>query len=189
LAVDYRSEKETQMKTETTFDIGSQDYSVHQLSLEDSGAIQGLYEKCLDYMLLVDGHPAGPNSGEEEFQDVPPGKSFDDHFVFGIVNQQNDLVGLLDVLRWYPDETTWWIGLLLFAPEVRSQGIGEKVLQGFAEYVRGSGAQSIMLGVVEENKLAYKFWSRMGFEFVSKREPQQFGDKTQTVIVMRRSLL
>ena len=176
------------MKTETAFDIDSQDYSVHRLSLEDSGAIQELYEKCLDYMLLVDGHPASPNSGEEEFQDVPPGKSHDDKFVFGIVNQQNELVGLLDVLRWYPDETTWWIGLLLFAPEVRSQGLGQKVLQGFAEYVRASGAQGIMLGVVDENKLAYKFWSRMGFEFVHMRKPQQFGDKTQTVSVMRRML-
>jgi len=161
---------------------------MHRLSLEDSGAIQELYEKCLDYMLLVDGHPASPNSGEEEFQDVPPGKSHDDKFVFGIVNQQNELVGLLDVLRWYPDETTWWIGLLLFAPEVRSQGLGQKVLQGFAEYVRASGAQEIMLGVVDENKLAYKFWSRMGFEFVHMRKPQQFGDKTQTVSVMRRML-
>jgi len=177
------------MKTETAFDIDSQDYSVHQLLLEDSGAIQELYEKCLDYMLLVDGHPAGPNSGEEEFQDAPPGKSFDDHFVFGIINQQNKLVGLLDVLRWYPDETSWWIGLLLFVPEVRSQGIGQKVLQGFTEYVRGSGARAIMLGVVDENKLAYKFWSRMGFEFVRKTEPQQFGNKTQTVIIMRRMQL
>ena len=172
----------------TSFDIPLPAYSVRRLLLRDIGAIQGLFEKCLDYMLLVDGHPADPNAVEEEFQEVPPGKPQEDKFVFGIVNRQNELVGLLDVLRWYPDETTWWIGLLLFASEVRSQGLGQKVLQGFAEYVQASGAQGIMLGVVDENKLAYKFWSRMGFEFVRKTEPRQFGDKTQTVIVMRRLL-
>jgi len=177
------------MKTETAFDMSIDGYSVRQLSIEDSRAIQKLYEKCLDYMLLVDGHPAGPNAGEEEFQDVPPGRSPDDKLLFGIVNQQNDLVGLLDVLRRHPDEITWWIGLFLLAPEVRSQGIGQKTVEGFAEYARTSGVQAIMLGVVEENQPAYKFWSRMGFEFVRQTEPRQFGDKTQTVSVMRRTLL
>jgi GNAT superfamily N-acetyltransferase len=174
------------MRAEMAFDIGLQGYSVHRLSLEDIGALQGLYEKCLDYMLLVDGHPADPNAVGQEFQEVPPGKSLDDKFMFGIVNRQNDLVGLLDALRGYPDETTWWIGLLLFTPKVRSQGIGQKVVQVFSEYARAGG---IMLGVVEENMPAYKFWSRMGFEFVRKTEPQQFGNKTQTVNIMHRTLM
>jgi GNAT superfamily N-acetyltransferase len=176
------------MKSETAFDIGLQDYSVHRLSLEDSGAIQELYEKCLDYMLLVDGHPANPNAVEEEFQFIPPGKSPGDHIVFGIFNQQNDMVGMLDTLCRYPDETAWWIGLLLLMPDVRSRGIGQKVILGFIEYARTSGAQAIMLGVVEENKLAYKFWNRMGFELVRKTEPRQFGNKTHVVNIMRRTL-
>ena len=176
------------MKTEIAFDIGLQDYSVHQLLLEDIVAIQVLCEKCLDFMLLVDGRPAEPKGVEEDFLSVPPGKSFDDKFVFGIMNQQNEMVGLLDTLRCYPDEKTWWIGLLLFIPETRSQGIGKKVLHGFVEYVRLSGAQAIMLGVVEENTLAYKFWERMGFEFVRKTEPRRFGNKTQTVSIMRQSI-
>ena len=176
------------METEIAFDIGLQDYSVHRLSIEDSGAIQTLYDKCLDFMLLVDGRAADPNAGAEEFQDIPPGKSQDDHFVFGIANQQDDLVGLLDTLRGYPDEKTWWIGLLLFTPEVRSQGLGRIVVQGFAEYVRANGGQTIMLGVVEENERAFEFWNRLGFEFVRKTEPRQFGNKTQTVSVMRRML-
>ncbi len=177
------------MKTEIAFDIGVQDYSVHQLLPEDSRAIQELWDKCLDYMLLVDGHPAGPNAAEEEFQEVPPGKSPDDKFVFGIVNRQNGLVGLLETLRWYPDETIWWIGLLLFEPESRSQGLGQKVVQGFVDYLRGSGAKAIMLGVVDENERAYKFWKGIGFEFVRRTEPRTFGNKTQTVIIMRRTLL
>jgi GNAT superfamily N-acetyltransferase len=176
------------MKTETAFDIGLQDYSIRRLSLEDVGAIQGLCEKCLDYMLLVDGHPVDPNTVEEDFQSVPTGKSPDDKFVFGIINQQNDLVGLLDSLCAYPNETTWWIGLLLFTPETRSQGLGQKVTEGFSEYVRANGGLAIMLGVVDENKRAYKFWNRMGFELVRKTEPQQFRNKTHTVSVMRRNI-
>ena len=61
-------------------------------------------------------------------------------------------------------------------------------MQGLAEYARAGGGQAIMLGVVEENILAHNFWKRMGFEFVRRTEPRQFGDKTQTVTVMRRVL-
>lgn len=49
------------LKTEIVFDIGLQAYSVRQLSREDIGAIQKLFEKCLDYMLLIDGQAADPN--------------------------------------------------------------------------------------------------------------------------------
>jgi ribosomal protein S18 acetylase RimI-like enzyme len=176
------------MKTDVAFDINMQTYSVRQLSLEDIEAVQVLCEKCLDYMLLVDGHPSDPGGVKRDFQEVPSGKSPEDKFVFGVVNQQDDLVGILDVIRSYPEHTVWWIGLLLFIPDVRSQGIGQKVLEGFAEYVRANGGQAIMLGVVEENTRAYEFWDRAGFEFVLLTEPRQFGNKTQKVRIMRRDL-
>ncbi len=176
------------MKIESEFDIGLQNYSVHRMSLEDIAAIQEVYDKCLDYMLLVDGHAADPNAVEEDFQSVPPGKSNEDKFVFGITDSRKRIAGLLDILRWYPDETTWWIDTLLLIPESRSRSLGEKVIQGFVDYVRASGAQAIMLGVVEENIRASKFWTRMGFELVRETEPRQFGNKMQRLKIMRRNL-
>jgi ribosomal protein S18 acetylase RimI-like enzyme len=176
------------MKNEIAFDVEGQDYSVHLLTREDVEAIQTLYEKCVDYMLLVDGHSASENAAEEDFQNLPPGRSADDRFIFGIVNPLSEIMGVLDVVRWYPDEVTWWIGLLLFAPDIRSQGIGKKVLEGLVEYVKASGGKAIMLGVVEENERAYQFWSRMGFELVRESEPRQFGNKRQKVRIMRRKL-
>lgn len=176
------------MKAENFLNMGSQIYSVRRLSPGDAEAIQALYEKCLDFMLLVDGRAASPNAGNEEFEDIPAGKSQNDHFVFGIVDRQDKLVGLLDTLRGYPDENTWWIGLLLMAPEVRSLGLGQTVVQGFSEYVQAAGIQAIMLGVVEENQRASQFWKKIGFEFERKTEPRQFGNKTHTVIIMRRRL-
>jgi ribosomal protein S18 acetylase RimI-like enzyme len=176
------------MKTESAFDIDLQNYSVHQISLEDIAAVQEVYEKCLDYMLVVDGHAANPDVVEEDFQSVPPGKSNEDKFVFGITDSQKRLVGLLDILRWYPDKTTWWIGELVLVPESRSKSLGEKVIQGFVASARANGATEIMLGVVEENIRAYKFWIKMGFELVRETEPRQFGNKMQRVKIMRRNL-
>lgn len=176
------------MKNEIAFDIEDQNYSVHLLTHDDVKAIQTLYEKCVDYMLLVDGHPAGKNAAEEEFQYLPPGRSADDKFMFGIVDPLNELIGVLDVMRGYPDGVTWWIGLLLLVPELRSQGVGEKVLKGFTEYVKVNDGKAIMLGVVDDNKRAYQFWSKKGFEFIRETEPRPFGNKTQTVSIMRQKL-
>jgi ribosomal protein S18 acetylase RimI-like enzyme len=95
----------------------------------------------------------------------------------------------LDAMRGYPEEATWWIGLLLFVPEVRSKGLGQSVTDAFIEYARGQGCQSVMLGVVEENQRGIHFWESMGFEFVRQTEPRQFGEKIQAVTVLRRQLL
>jgi len=177
------------MEPESAFDIGLQNYSVYRMSLEDIAVIQEIFDRCLDYMLLVDGRAADPDALEEDFRAVPSGKSNEDKFVFGIITTPTGIVGLLDTLHGYPDGTTWWIGTLLFVPESRSQGLGEKVVQGFVKYAQAGGAQAIMLGVVEENTRAYKFWLRMGFEFVRETEPRQFGNKMQKVRVMRRNIV
>ncbi len=176
------------MKTEEAFQIDHNEYSIHQLLLEDLPAVQAIFEKCLDYMLLIDGHPADPSTVAEEFKSVPAGKAAEDKFVFGIVNCQNLVVGMLDTLRGYPNENSWWIDTLLLIPDVRSQGVGARIVKGFSEYVHAQGGETIMLGVVDENRRAYQFWQRMGFELVRKTEPQQFGHKTQTVSIMRRRL-
>jgi len=155
---------------------------------EDIGIIQEVYEKCLDFMLLVDGRAASPESVKEDFNSVPPRKPLDDKYVFGIVNSRRGIVGLLDTLCWYPDQTTWWIDTLLFVPESRSQGLGEKVVEGFAQYARASGALAIILGVVDENNNAIKFWGRMSFELVRETEPRQFGNKLYILKIMHRLL-
>jgi ribosomal protein S18 acetylase RimI-like enzyme len=176
------------MKSEKAFEIDFIQYSVHQLLLEDIEDVKTLCDKCLDYMLLVDGHPADPKSIEEDFLYVPPGNSLEDKFIFGIFDQKQELVGILDTMRGYPEKGVWWIGLLMFPPEIRSQGIGKKVLDGFDDYVRARDSKKIMLGVVEENEKAFSFWKKMGYKFIYQREPQEFGNKIHKVNIMSREL-
>ncbi len=173
------------MRRESAFEIDLPDFSITRLSQQDIEALQGLYEACNDFNLLVDGLPCERDAAEKTFQDLPPGNSIDDKFLWGLFRQKHELVGVLDVVRGYPDETTWWIGLLLLAPQIRSHHLGEKVVKGFTDYVKKKGGSAVMLGVVEENAQAFRFWSKMGFEFVRQTEPRQFGKKFQKVNVMR----
>ena len=171
------------------FEMSFLDYSVRPLSPADTEQLQGLCEQCSDFNLLVDGEPISPTAAQELFQETPPGRSLADKFIFGLIDRRGDVVGVLEGMRDYPEAHIWWIGLLMLAPSVRQQGLGRIVVAGFADYVRSHQGQAIMLGVMADNHLAYRFWRRMGFEEVRVTEPRQFGKKLQTVTVMRLSNL
>jgi ribosomal protein S18 acetylase RimI-like enzyme len=171
------------------FQIEDPDYSVRLLRYpEDAESLQRLFEQCADYVMITEGQGVSPSAAHETFEDAPPGRSLDDKFVYGLLDRNENILGLLEGMRYYPDEATWWIGLFMLSPDVRGHGLGRKVVDGFSDYVHKNHGASIMLGVVEENQSAYDFWQRLGFEFVRKTEPRPFGRKTQSVYVMQRVL-
>jgi ribosomal protein S18 acetylase RimI-like enzyme len=177
------------MKIETSFNIGLQGYSIYRLFHEDIQIIQEVFEKCNDYLLLVEGKTVERNTGEEEFLSVPKGKSLEEKLVFGIFNQQKEIIGYLDTLCIYPEEKCCWIALLLFVPEYRAKSMGQKVVQGFIEYMSTRGVQEIRLGVIEENYQAKRFWNNLGFELIHTTESRPFGNKAHKVHIMRRILI
>lgn len=177
------------MKPTTPFEFAFSGYTLRSLLDADIPVLQRLYEACADFVLLVDGTRVSPTAAEETFRDGPPGRSLDDKFLYGLFDGQGEMAAVLEGTRGYPDEGTWWIGLLMLAPGVRGQGLGCRLVSGFAGYAAGQGAAALMLGVVEENQAALAFWQRMGFTIQSKTEPRPFGEKLQCVYRMRRSLI
>ena len=95
------------------FSLGVPGYSVESLELRDAQQLQKLYEKCADFANLVDGQPPSPTAAREEFLAVPEGKSLCDKFMFGLFDPQHELIGLIESIRGYPDEQTWWVGLVM----------------------------------------------------------------------------
>ena len=171
------------------FHIENPDYSVRELHHpEDTDSLQRLFEQCADYVMIVEGQEVPSSTAQEIFEDMPPGRSLDDKFVYGLLDRSENILGVLEGMRHYPDAATWWIGLFMLSPDVRGHGLGRRVVESFSDYVCQSHGTAIMLGVVEENQAAYDFWQRLGFEFVRKTEPRQFGKKTQSVYVMRRTV-
>jgi len=170
------------------FQIDDPDYYVSKLEFEHCELLQKLFDRCADYAMIVEGESVSPTAAQEMFQAVPPGRSTDDKFVYGLLDRGGNILGVLEGMRHYPDESIWWIGLLMLAPEVRERGLGRKLVQSFCEYVHSEQGTAIMLGVVEENRSAYHFWQGQGFESVRQTEPRSFGRKTQKVYVMRKAV-
>jgi ribosomal protein S18 acetylase RimI-like enzyme len=169
-------------------DLDGIPYSIRALKSEDKENLQKLLEKCSDYYQLYEGKPVSSTAAQEVFHSGPPGRSLEHKFVFGMVAQNGEILGLLEGMAHYPDQNVWWIGLLLIAPELRGQGFGRRFVMGFEGYVHKQGGTAIMLGVVEENIAALRFWEQMGFSRVRKTEPRAFGKKMQSVGVMKREI-
>lgn len=155
---------------------------------KDEGILQQLYEQCTDYSCLIDGHPPSPSAASEEFLAVPEGKTLQDKFMIGLFDACNNLVGLIEGIRYYPDDSTWWVGLMMLAPSQRGEGNGSEFYRAFERWASAHGAQQVSLSVVEENEQGFRFWQKVGFEVTRLTPPRQFGNKTHALYVMRRNV-
>lgn len=172
----------------TGFVLNRPGYSAKLLKPEDAVVLQSLYEQCTEFALLIDGQPPSPTAARDEFDAMPDGKTTEDKYILGLFNPQDALVGMIESLRHYPDNQTWWIGLMMLSPEQRGQGLGSEFYQAFENWVSVQGVKQVSLSVVKANELGLQFWKSLGFEFVRKTESRQFGNKTHTVYVMSRPI-
>lgn len=187
---EHKGERTTfQMTAIKVFQIDDDEYHISELQPDSTEDLQRLFEQCADYAVIVDGEAVSPTAAREAFESAPPGRSLNDKFLYGVWDRKGKIVGMLEGMRHYPEETIWWIGLLMLTPTVRGQGLGRKLIEAFSDYVRSRQGLSIMLGVVEENYEAYRFWREAGFDLVRETEPRVFGKKTRRVYVMRRDLI
>jgi RimJ/RimL family protein N-acetyltransferase/SAM-dependent methyltransferase len=163
-------------------------YQARRLRSEDTAILQTLLENCSDYSLLVTGSPPTSSAATSLLVDCPEGKTSNDKLVLGLFTERQDLAGVLDVIRDYPAQGDWWMGLLLLAPAYRGQGLGQRIYHAFECWVVGQGARGIYLGVIEQNQRAYRFWQNAGFEPVERQPTRHFGQTEHVVITMAHPL-
>jgi ribosomal protein S18 acetylase RimI-like enzyme len=160
--------------------------TARQLNSDDLETIQSLLKSCDDFSILVTGNPYESNAGRDLLLSCPPGIEQGNKYVIGIINQNENLVGLLDAVKGYSISEVWFVGLLLFSPENRNKGLGKKVMSKFENWARSQGAVEIRLGVVENNKDAIQFWDKLGFKLFEIRPPVKYGLKEHKVLVYQR---
>lgn len=172
----------------TSLSLEISGYSARCLVQEDAAVLQPLYEQCTEFALLTDGQPPSPTAASEEFDATPEGKTTQDKYIFGLFDPRNILVGMIESIRHYPDNKTWWIGLMMLAPKQRHQGLGSELYRAFERWVSVQGVSRISLSVVEANEAGLQFWKKMGFEVIRKTPPRQFGTKTHELYILSRAV-
>ncbi|WP_199303656.1 MULTISPECIES: GNAT family N-acetyltransferase [unclassified Synechocystis] len=165
------------------------DYTVVQLTKQDSNCLQALFERCTDFFNLTTGQPPASTAAEAEFVDVPAGKTPEDLHVFGLHHPQKGLIGTIIAVQDYPEAATWWIGTMLIDPVYRSQGVGSAFYQAFERWLAAQGVTGIELCAIASNTSGRAFWQRMGFEEIRQTPSRSFGQRHHIAHVYRRCLI
>lgn len=145
-------------------------------------ALQALCEACADYHTLVYGQPPGPDEARDLLTELPPGRTLEDKFFFGLFTPRPRLCGALDFIRDFREPGEWYLGLLMLEPGARGQGLGATVLQAAEAWVRGQGARRVRLAVAEQNEGGRRFWERHGYRVDKRFAPRELGVR-RTVLV------
>lgn len=137
-------------------------------------AVKDLNGKCADYYLMHEGEQPTEKHALEIFKALPPGKNYEDKFVLGIFRDKNDLhginelLGIIDLVKNFPVEGEWMLGLFYIDPKERGKGLGKLVHQTLTQWAGKFGAKSFRIGVLEENYQGKHFWSGLGYRKVKE---------------------
>jgi RimJ/RimL family protein N-acetyltransferase len=129
----------------------------------EMAALQRVLEAAPAYFLTVTGLAPGNAEAQSTFTALPPGKTYEDKFVWGLY-EGDAMIGCADVIRGYPVRDKAVIGLLLLGEPRQGRGLG----RAFAALVEQAIAawpeiRCLRLGVATPNAGALAFWRKLGY--------------------------
>ena len=139
------------------------DYKIKSVTLDKLKSVEILNLKCSDYYILHDGVLPSKKAALEIFSSLPPGKNYEDKFVLGIYKNKDELIGIIDIVKNFPVDGEWMLGLFLIEPEERDNGLGKQIHEALVQWAITLGSKSFQIGVIEDNHKGKKFWSDLGY--------------------------
>jgi GNAT superfamily N-acetyltransferase len=172
------------MKNTSNYDWHIEGYTVKMLEPEDAPILQKLYEACFDIFILTEGVFPEPTAAKDEFEALPEGKTKNDKFIWGLFDKNDVLMGMIESIRSYPDDETWWLGLMMLNPNYRGKKLGISFYKAFEKWIVSQNFNTISLVVIATNIVGLSFWKKVGFDIIEKTEPKTFGKKMHEMYKM-----
>lgn len=158
-------------------------YSISTIGEKDLDKIQNVCNSCSDFYLLDKGVVADKDEAKNIINSLPNGKTFDDQFNFGIFNESNNLIGLVHIIKDYPNLDVWMLGLMLIDPNERNKGLGMLVHNEIVNFIKNHKGNKIRIGVLKENKNALRFWRLAGYELEKEIEMDRDDNIVKKILV------
>ena len=156
---------------------------------DEMAELQRVLEAAPGYAQRVTGLPPGASDAQSTFSMLPPGKSYDDKFVYGI-ERDGSMVGCIDVVRGWPDDATAVLGLLLVDERLHRRGIGAAAYRLLEDIVTAwPECRRMRLNIVARNEaVALPFWTRMGFTPTGETKPHRYANVESTTAIYGKTL-
>jgi len=95
------------------------------------------------------------------------------NIIFIAVDKNDNVVGMILGEKlykpWLEKSHVGHVSNFIVSGEVRGQGIGKKLMDAFVKECKKSGLYEIDLGVYNQNKTAYDFYIKYGFEPIEQK--------------------
>ena len=156
---------------------------IQRATVADAPAIQALFATDPEYFVRVEGAPLRDDEALICLDERPPDVDLDKKHVFLVED-----VALLDMLEGFPDDHTWFLGLIFLAPAARGRGLGTRLVEAVCDHARSHGAKALRLAVALTNPGADRLYKRLGFRFVARRQRKIYTGELVDLLVLERVL-
>lgn len=105
-----------------------------------------------------------------------------------LARSRGRLVGIAVTRRHHPsrsDDPDPWIGLLMIDEGAHRSGFGRRLAHTVEDRFREEGRTGVRLAVLEDNIMAFAFWTALGYVVVDRRPDLTLGRPT---VVLRKAL-
>jgi ribosomal protein S18 acetylase RimI-like enzyme len=164
------------------------EHAVRFMERNDEAQVRALLESDPDFFMSTQGAPPRLIDALSLLNEIPEGKQLSDKFVYVVFNRNGDLSAVIDLLRGYPKDDIWYLGLIFVAPANRGLGLGTRALEAICAHVRQQGGHALRLGVVREHLRARALYDRTGFHFLYERLRSLPNGFKVTIDVLERGL-
>lgn len=155
----------------------------------DIPGLQRFFEANPEYFLRVGGEGPRPAEAATEFADrPPPGWTWTKNWMIRFVDDDGAMAGMADVVSDLLAEGVWHIGLFIAATSLHGSGTAQSMYAALESWARGQGARWMRLNVAVGNVAAERFWERLGYLELRRREGVEIGRKVNTMRVMLKPL-
>ena len=160
----------------------SSKYKVKELKASDAAAVLKL--ECTN-PLYFEYCPPTPNIQRVlvDMKALPTKKSLEDKYYIGFF-EEKELIAIMDLILYYPNEDTAFIGLFMVLSDKQGTGVGTDMIGECFSELRGIGFSAIRLGYMKRNSQSEAFWHKNNFIPKGIESDKHQG----TIVVMERQL-
>jgi GNAT superfamily N-acetyltransferase len=150
--------------------------------------VQRFLEANPEYYLRVGGEPPGLGAAQEELEALPPSEwDFERKSLIAFRDASGAIIGLAETVANLFASGVWHIGLFIIATRLHGTGAAQLWYGALEAWIRSQGGEWIRLGAAQGNKQAERFWAKLGYRELRKRDVQ-LGERLLTIRVMMKPL-
>lgn len=162
-------------------------YEIIRITESNFEQVMEVYNTNQKFFIITDGKETTSENSIKDISAIPP--DFDiANKIYISIWEKDKIIGVLDLLKGYPEQNCAWIGLLLIHGELHGKRIGSNIVAAVLEAAKNTGYETVQLGVIENNLQGLKFWDKHGFKRIRESKNSSDSATSLKIVIMEKRL-